>query len=95
MSGKTKLTMPIGERWSAVPILIVLAVAIRVGMNIWYGQLEWAGEPNTPSFSQLCKRMNTLDVNINKGGMITVTDKKHTQTLAVDSTGLKQHNRGE
>ena len=73
----------------------MLAAAIGVGMNVWHRQLEWVGESNTPSFSQLCKRINTLDVNINKGDMITVTDKKYTHTLAVDSTGLKQHNRDE
>ena len=39
--------------------------------------------------------MNTLDVNINKGGMIIMTDKKYTHTLVVDAAELKQHNRGE
>ncbi|MYG33238.1 MAG: transposase [Cenarchaeum sp. SB0677_bin_16] len=64
-------------------------------MSVRCRQFGWVGEPNTPSFSQLCKRMNTLDVNINKGEMITVTGKKYTHTLAVDATELKQHNRGE
>ena len=73
----------------------MLAAAIRVRMSVWYRQLEWIGESNTPSFSQPRKRMNTLDVNINKGGMITMTYKKHAHTLAVDTTELKQHNRGE
>ena len=53
------------------------------------------GEPKTPSFSQLRKRMGRLDVNTYQGGMIAVSDPKHSRILAADATGLKQHNRGE
>ena len=54
----------------------MLAATIRVRLSIRYRQLELIGESNTPSSSQLRKRMNTLDVNISKSGMITMTDKK-------------------
>ena len=39
--------------------------------------------------------MGRLDVSTYQGGMITVSDPKHSKILAADATGLKQHNRGE
>ena len=53
------------------------------------------GESKTPSFSQLRKRMERLDVSTYRSGVITVSDPKHSRILAADMTGLKQHNRGE
>lgn len=71
----------------------MLAAALRVGMNVRYRQLEgiigeMIEECNTPSFSQLRKRIRMLDVNTNNGGMIIVKYKKRAHTLAVDATGL-------
>ena len=54
------------------------------------------GEANTPVFSQLYKRINKLDVDIqNSNGIVTITDRNAHRMLAADSSGLKQHNRGE
>ena len=39
--------------------------------------------------------MGRLDVSTYQGGMIAVSDPKHSRILAADATGLKQHNRGE
>ena len=90
----------VGAPYRYSETLIMLAAALRVGMGVRYRQLEGAigkmiGEPRTPSFSQLRKRMGKLDVSTSQGGMITVSDPKHSRILAADATGLKQHNRGE
>ncbi len=78
----------------------MLTAALRVGIGVRYKQLEgivgkMIGESNTPSFSHIRKRIGMLDVNINQNEMITVSNKKRSRILAVDATGLKQHNRGE
>ena len=80
--------------------LIMLAVALKVGLGVRYRQLEGTigkmiGESWTPFFSQIRKRMGKLDVSTNRGGMITVSDPKHSRILAADATGLKQHDKGE
>jgi len=49
---------------------------------------------NAPAYNMLHRRMQKLDVKINNG-RITVHDKSLRLTLIADSTGLKQHNRGE
>ena len=53
------------------------------------------GESQTPSFSQLYKRINRLDVDTDQTGVVTVSDRKHSRILAADATGLKRHSRGE
>ena len=90
----------VGAPYRYSETLIMLAAALRVGMGVRYRQLEGAigkmiGESRTPSFSQLRKRMGRLDVSTYQGGMVTVSDPEHSRVLAVDATGLKQHNRGE
>ena len=90
----------VGAPYRYSETLIMLAAALRVGLGIQYRQLEGTvgkmiGEPRTPSFSQLRKRMGRLDVSTYQGGMITVSDPKRSRILAADATGLKQHNRGE
>ena len=84
----------VGAPYRYSETLIMLAAALRVGLGIQYRHLErivgkMIGEPRTPSFSQLRKRMGGLDVNIDQGGMITVSDPKHSKILAADATGLK------
>ena len=90
----------VGAPYRYSETLIMLAAALRVGLGVRYRQLEGTvgkmiGESRTPSFSQLRKRMGRLDVSTYQGGMITVSDPKHSKILAADATGLKQHNRGE
>ena len=90
----------VGAPYQYSETLIMLAAALRVGLGIQYRQLEGTvgkmiGESRTPSFSQLRKRMGRLDVSTYQGGMITVSDPKHSRILAADATGLKQHNRSE
>ena len=91
----------VGAPYRYSETLIMLAAALRVGMGARYRQLEGTvgkmiGEPRTPSFSQLRKRMGGgLDVSTYQGGMITVSDPTHSRILAADATELKQHNRGE
>ncbi len=90
----------VGAPYQYSETLIMLTAALRVGIGVRYRQLEgiigkMIGESNTPSFSHIRKRIGMLDVNINQNEMITVSNKKHSRILAVDATGLKQHNRGE
>ena len=90
----------VGAPYRYSETLIMLAAALRVGLGVQYRQLEGTigkmiGESKTPSFSQLRKRMGKLDVSTDQGGVITVSDPKHSRILAADATGLKQHNRGE
>ena len=90
----------VGAPYRYSETLIMLAAALRVGLGIQYRQLEGTvgkmiGYSRTPSFSQLRKRMGRLDVSTYQGGMIAVSDPKHSRILAADATGLKQHNRGE
>ena len=80
--------------------LLMLAAAFKVAMGAPYRQLEgmvgkMVGESQTPSFSQLYKRINRLDVDTDQTGVVTVSDRKHSRILAADATGLKRHNRGE
>ena len=80
--------------------LLMLAAAFKVAMGAPYRQLEgmvgkMVGESQTPSFSQLYKRINRLDVDTDQTGVVTVSDRKHSKILAADATGLKRHNRGE
>ena len=90
----------IGAPYQYSETLLMLAAAVKVGLGVPYRQLEgivgkMIGESKTPSFSQLYKRIARLDVNIDQSEMVVVSDKVHSRILAVDATGLKQHNRGE
>ena len=90
----------IGAPYQYSETLLMLAAAVKVGLGVPYRQLEgivgkMIGESKTPSFSQLYKRIARLDVNIDQSDMVVVSDKVHSRILAVDATGLKQHNRGE
>ena len=57
--------------------------------------LEVLNDEKVPHYTTIYRRIQSLDVQRN-GGIITVTGSKGvTIRFAVDSTGLKQHNRGE
>ena len=57
--------------------------------------LEVLREEQVPHYTTIFRRIQSLDVQRN-GRIITVTGSKGAAIrLAVDSTGLKQHNRGE
>ena len=90
----------VGAPYRYSETLIMLAAALRVGMGIQYRQLQGTinkmiGESRTPSFSQLRKRIGKLDMDTDRDGMITVSDRKRSRILAADASGLKLHNRGE
>ena len=92
----------VGAPYRYAETLIMLAAAFRGALGIRYRQLEgmvgkMVGGSNTPAYSQLYKRINRLDADIrrNPDGMVTVSDRKGSRMLALDASGLKQHNRGE
>ncbi len=80
----------------------MMADGIRVAPGIPYRQLQgMVGKMlrryNTPVFSQMYKRINKLDTDILRGpnGLVMVSDRERSRVLALDTSGLKQHNRGE
>ena len=92
----------VGAPYQYAETLVMMAAALRSALGVRYRQLEgmvggMVGESNTPVFSQLYKRISRLDADINRdpGGVVTVSDKKRSRILALDASGLKQHNRGE
>ncbi len=92
----------VGAPYRYAETLIMLAAGVRVAPGVRYRQLQGmvgktAGRSNTPSFSQFCKRINRLDADVCRGpdGMVTVSDRRGPRVLALDASGLKQHNRGE
>ena len=92
----------VGAPYRYADTLVMMAAALRSALGVRYRQLEgmvggMIGESNTPVFSQLYKRISRLDADINRdpGGVVTVSDKKSRRVLALDASGLKQHNRGE
>ena len=89
----------VGAPYQYSETLIMLTAALRVGTGVRYRQLEgiigkMIGEYNAPSFSHIRKRIGVPYMKINQNEMITVSNKKRSRILAVDATGLKQHNRG-
>ncbi len=92
----------VGAPYMYSDTLVMMAAGIRVALGVRYRQLQgmvgrMVGESNTPVFSQLYKRISKLGADINRdpGGVVTVSDKKRSRILALDASGLKQHNRGE
>ncbi len=80
----------------------MMAAGLRVALGVRYRQLQGmggrvVGESNTPVFSQLYKQISGLGADINRDpdGVVTVSDKKRSRILALDASGLKQHNRSE
>ena len=92
----------VGAPYQYAETLVMMAAALRSALGVKYRQLEgmvgrMAGRSNTPAYSQLYKRITGLDADISRGsgGVVTVSDRKSRRILALDASGLKQHNRGE
>ena len=79
--------------------LILVIGHIRLCFHLPYRQTEGiinaTGKslPDSPSYSQICRRINKLDIINNVIGMDIDDDKKNT-VIAIDSTGIKVTNRG-
>ena len=89
----------VGAPYRYPETLIMPAAALRVGMDVRYGQLEGAvGKMirafRMPFFSQIRKRMGRLDVSTYQSGMITVP-AGHTSGWSPEATWLDMLNRGE
>ena len=92
----------VGAPYQYADALVMMAAALRSALGVKYRQLEgmvgrMAGRSNTPAYSQLYKRITGLDADISRdsGCVVTVSDRKSRRILALDASGLKQHNRGE
>ena len=77
---------------------MVLAL-IRFTSHMSYEHLEgyareMLGELNAPRHAQICRRINTLKVDIGDG-VATVYNGARAVRLAADASGLQRHNRGE
>ena len=59
---------------------------------MWSAMLEGH---NTPCYTTIFRRIKELDIDASPDGMATVRDRRKKIMLIVDSTGLKQSNRGE
>lgn len=92
----------VGAPYRYADTLVMMAAGLRSALGVKYRQLEgmfggMVGRSNTPAYSQMYKRIMKLDADINRDsdGVVTVSDKKRSRVLALDASGLKQHNRGE
>ncbi len=92
----------VGAPYRYAETLVMMAAGLRSALGVKYRQLEgmvgrMVGKSNAPAYSQLYKRINRLDADISRdsGGVVTVSDRKRRRILALDASGLKQHNRGE
>ena len=79
--------------------MIMLAAMLRTAYGFQYRQLsgfiaKTLGECNTPNYTVLWRRINQLDVKIHDG-FVQVSDRKESLLMLLDSTGVKQANRGE
>ena len=76
---------------------VLTAVKSMTGMPYIHQQgmlIETLGDGDSPCYTTIYKRFQALDIKRN-GGVFTVTCGGTAPVrLAVDSTGLKQHNRG-
>ena len=57
--------------------------------------LEVLNDEKVPHYTTIYRRIQSLDVQINDGTVTVTGSKGAAIRFAVDSTGLKQHNRGE
>ena len=82
----------------AEPLFAALAaIKLMTGLPCRHLQvmlIEALGDWDTPYYTAICRRFQTLEVKRNDS-MFTITGGGAVPVcLAVDSTGLKQHNRG-
>ena len=88
-----------GKKYKFPDSFILVIGHIRLCFHLPYRQTEGiinaTGKslPDSPSYSQICRRINKLDIINNVIGMDIDDDKKNT-VIAIDSTGIKVTNRG-
>jgi hypothetical protein len=88
-----------GKKYKFPDSFIVVIGHIRVYFHLPYRQTEGiikaTGKnlPDHPSYSQICRRINKLDIINNRMGMDD--DDDDGIIIAIDSTGIKVTNRGQ
>ena len=88
-----------GKKYKFPDSFILVIGYIRVYLHLPYRQTEGiikaTGKnlPNHPSYSQICRRVNKLDVSTNRSDDVEVGGKDI--IIAIDSTGVKVTNRGQ
>ncbi len=86
-----------GKPFTFPDFFILVISHIRSCFHLPYRQTEGVIKatgktlPSHPSYGQICKRINKLNINITKGN----TDDDDYIIIAVDSTGIKVTNRGQ
>jgi hypothetical protein len=89
-----------GKKYQFPDSFILVIGYIRVYFHLPYRQTEGiikaTGKslPDHPSYSQICKRVNKLDIINNRMGIDDDDDEKNI-VIAIDSTGIKVTNRGQ
>ena len=88
---------------STIPGSFILIIGhIRVYFHLPYRQTEGIKKatgknlPDHPCYSQICRRINKLDITNNRTGMNdNENDNEKNIVIAIDSTGIKVTNRGQ
>ena len=90
-----------GKKYKFPDSFIFIIGHIRVYFHLLYRQTEGiikatVGKnlPNHPCYSQICKRVNELDITNNRRSMDDDDDDDDDIIIAADSTGIKVTNRG-
>ena len=88
------------KRYKFLDSFILVIGHIRVYLHLPYGQTEGiikaTGKslPNHPSYSQICKRVNKLDISAKRSDDNN-NNNDDDIVIALDSTGIKETNRGQ
>jgi hypothetical protein len=86
-----------GKKYKFPDSFILIIGHIKVYLHLPYRQTEGiikaAGKnlPDHPCYSQICRRINKLDIDINN----SIDDDDVVIIIAADSTGIKVTNRGQ
>ena len=92
----------IGKKYKFPDAFILIISHIRVYFHLPYRQTEGIIKATvgksipeykqpSPSYSQICRRINKLDIDINS----SIDDDDDVVIIAADSTGIKVTNRGQ
>lgn len=88
-----------GKRYKFPDSFILVIGHIRVYLHLPYRQTEGIIKatigkdlPHHPCYSQICRRINKLDIDINNS---IENDDNHVVIIAADSTGIKVTNKGQ
>ena len=91
-----------GAPYMYAETLIMMAAAPGVAMGVRCRQLQGmlggiTGASNAPALSRPHKRISRpgADISRDSNWVVTVSDRRGPRVLALDSSGLKQHNRSE